>query len=271
MRAWIVAAVLMVANAATAAAQVELSNDGFDTGELATFHDGFVTGEIGASRFVAPDAGRQLLAVRFLFGPDTTRTITLRVWDDTAGGDSPGAELFSGDYEIAAATDVMFEIDLTADDVVVTEQFRVGIEVQHDGAPSIANDTDGLDAPARNFLLADGIGWGPSSDFLIAGDWIIRAVVSGDAAGGPDGGIPGGGDCAGNGDCDVGSYCDLANGVCTFDCREDSDCGADACNSLGQCVEGDGGGCCDAGGDPAPVALAALLLPVLFRRRRRAS
>ena len=58
------------------------------------FQGGFVAGEIGASRFVAPEAGRTLLKVQLLYGGATAqRTVTLRVFDDSAGTDAPGAEL----------------------------------------------------------------------------------------------------------------------------------------------------------------------------------
>ena len=53
--------------AGTAAADVELKNDSFTEGAQVAFQGGFVSGEIGASRFTAPEAGRQLLKVQLLF------------------------------------------------------------------------------------------------------------------------------------------------------------------------------------------------------------
>lgn len=58
--------------------------------------------------------------------------------------------------------------------------FRVGIELQHAGLPSVARDADGTIAPSRNFALLDGLGWVESSTLAIAGDWLLRAVVGPD-------------------------------------------------------------------------------------------
>jgi hypothetical protein len=275
--------------AGVAAAQTELKNDGFMDGANVGFQGGFVTGEIGAVRLSPGAAGTQVQFVHFLFGGEVgTRTITLRIWDDQGGGTSPGTEIFNGDYDVTASDTAMQEIDLRADDVFVLGDFRVGIEFQHSGPPSIARDDDGNIQPNRNFILADGLGWIGSADVGLTGDWIIRAVVEGgtppqpDAGPGPgepDAGGGGGGECQGNGDCQAGEYCDTAAGVCTFDCREDGDCGAgNRCNSLGMCVaaEGDGGGCgCRAGaagvGGGGAATLLALGALLISRRRRGGS
>src|SRR5262245_4873607 len=65
--AWAIVAVLGSAQLAHAG-ELELKNDGFIDNTAAGFQAGFVAGEMGASRFVAPDAGRQLLKVHFIFG-----------------------------------------------------------------------------------------------------------------------------------------------------------------------------------------------------------
>jgi len=277
-----------------AAAAVELKNDGFVDGEAVNFQGGFAMGEIGASRFT-PAPGAQLLGVQFLFGGvPGTRTITLRVWDDSGMQDNPGTELFSRDYTVNAADDQLQFIELSADNVVVPGTFRVGIEFQHSGLPSIARDDDGTIDGTKNFIRSNSVGWVSSTFYDLAGDWIIRAEVSGgggsgsttsssssSGAGGDGSGAGGpGGECQGNQDCPVGQYCSDA-GACTLDCRVHSDCPAgNQCNTLGQCVagapaddsSGDDGGCntAPAAGSAGVVGLLGGLaaLAAAFRRRR---
>lgn len=250
----------------------ELKNDGFNSGDTGGFQAGFVSGEIGASRFVAPEAGDQLLKVRLLYGPDATGqfTVTLHVWDDTGGSVTPGAELGSADFSLVGSSSAIQELDVTAMNITLPQQFRVGLEFHHDGAPSIARDVDGNIAQDKNYMMAQGLGWIMSSTAGLQGDWIIRAEVSGAAT--PDGGGSTGGSCAGNADCPVGNFCDLGAHTCTFDCRTDDDCGGGTCNSLGQCVGGDSGGCCQSSGGGAArggiVLLGLAVLGVLVRRRR---
>jgi hypothetical protein len=268
--------------ASVANAQVELKNDGFETGDQAGFQAGFVTGEIGASRFVAPAAGTTLLKVLFLFGGSIeTKNVIVRVWDDSAGTDAPGAELFNGEFQLTGA-DAAFQVsDVSAQNIVLPAQFRVGVEFQHSGLPSIARDDDGTIAATRNFIYADLGGgnrvWFQSMTLGVTGDWIIRAEVGTGTGPGPmvDAGVTvdaavTGGACSGNAQCAVGEYCDLAVMTCTFDCRTNADCGGNTCNSLGQCVGLDGGGGCGCRaprGNAASLVLAALVLLVLVRRR----
>jgi len=288
------ASLLICAAAAGARADVELKNDGFTGNGQVSAQGGFAPGEMAASRFTAPSAGRTLKSVTFFFGGGAgTRAITLHVYDDTAQTVAAGAELYVGEYDATGSDSALSSIDLTALNLTVPANFRVAIEASTVGAPSIARDLDGIMAN-RNFLFGDLSGgsnfvWNHSEP-LIAGDWIIRATVSDDgnppvdagvdapgggpdAAGiGPDAG--GGGTCAGNGDCAVGNYCDPAVHACTFDCRNDSDCGSDdACNSLGQCVAsgGSAGGCCSTGaggGLAGALGLGAAVALLLARRRR---
>jgi hypothetical protein len=288
-----------------AASALELKNDGFVDGANVGFQDGFVAGEIGASRFTAPSAGVQLLGVQFLFGgAQGTRTVTLRVYDDSALQDDPGPEIFSGDYQLEASDEAMQEIDLSADNVILPGTFRVGIEFQNSGVPSIARDADGTIAGDKNFILAcsqappDPCGsqfWIRSTSVpMLNGDWIIRAEVSGAGSGGGSStssssstttgaggsGAGGPGECQGNDDCPIGQYCS-DTGSCTLDCRVNSDCPAgNVCNSLGQCVagapadgsSGDEGGCSTAPGGAAGVAglLGGFAVLAAALRRRRA-
>src|SRR5688572_19534555 len=158
-----------------AVAETELKNDGFVSNGTAGFQGGFTDGEIGASRFIAPAAGRQLLKVQLLFGGATTqRTITLKVYDDSAGTLAPGGELFTGDFQLTGSDSAIQEISLVANNITVPAQFRVGVEFQCTGMcgyPSIARDADGTIDAAKNYLRADGIGWQQSQTFGLTGDW----------------------------------------------------------------------------------------------------
>jgi hypothetical protein len=271
--------------ASLANADTELKNDGFTSGGTAGFQGGFVTGEAGASRFFAPAAGRQLVKVQLLFGGGSTavKTVTFKVWDDTAGTDAPGAELFSADYDLTGSDTALSEI-VVGTNVVLPQQFRVGIFFQHNGAPSIARDADNTIAADKNYIFASGgLGWQKSSVLGLTGDWVIRAFIT-DGAGSPDAGPGGGGSgtpdagvgaaCQGNTDCPVMQFCDLTNHHCTFECRTAADCGTGTCNSLGMCVgtgnNGKGAGCCqtDRGGQAGGVLLGIGVLFFLRRRRR---
>jgi MYXO-CTERM domain-containing protein len=293
MRTALACVAVLVLTVASAAAQVTLQNDGFAGSGQAGVQAGFTAGEIAASRFVPPTPGVKLLRVILFFGGATSQqTVTLHVWDDATGANTPGTELHTADYQVTGSDTALQQIDLTADNITVVNGFRVGIEFQHAGVPSVARDNDGTIAADRNFIMASGLGWQRSQTLGLTGDWIVRAVVAGagptpdagvtpDAApGGPDAGAGGpdagtGGACNGNGECAVGTYCDTAVHACTFDCRNADDCGGADCNSLGQCLTGgSGGGCCSTGvsstgGIVGALGLAAAVALFTTRRRRR--
>jgi len=176
-----VAASLAIAATTPALAQETiLKNDGFVDGQAVGFQGGFITGEIGASRLVPTGTGPWTVnRVQLLFGGAIgIQTITLHIWADGAGTTNPGTELFLGDYQLVASNEALQEIDLILEEIQVTGPFRVGIEFQHDGLPSIARDGDGTINASRNFILASGFGWVQSSLFGLTGDWIIRAGVT---------------------------------------------------------------------------------------------
>ncbi|MCE9573207.1 MAG: hypothetical protein K8W52_08625 [Deltaproteobacteria bacterium] len=273
---------LVLAAPRVAHAQLVLRNDGFDNGGQVGVEAGFAAGEEAAARLVAPSAGRTLQKVTLLFGGSAAQQdVTLHVYDDTAGTDTPGSELFTGDFTLTGSDTALNEIDLTGMNVTVPAQFRISIGFQHAGVPSIARDDDGSIDATKNFIKANGIGWVKSSTLGLTGDWILRATVS-DAGGTPDAGVGGfdgappdggvGGTCTGNGDCAVGSYCDPATHACTFDCRTAADCGGATCTSLGQCLAGDGGGCCQTSSSSGALGFIGLgaLVGLLMLRRRRA-
>lgn len=264
-----------------ARADITLQNDGFASGDAADFMGGFVANEAAASRFLAPDAGRQLLKIQLLYGPATTqRTETFKVWDDTSGTNAPGAELLSADFMVTGSSSAILEVDLTSMNVIVPQQFRVGIVFSAGGNPSVAADTDGNIMPGKNFILNNGVTWVQAQTLGVPGDWIIRAVISGTSTGADAGVNPTpdastvGATCTSNAQCSVGEFCDTTNHTCTFECRTNADCGnGGTCNSLGMCIGGGSksGGCCSAGrGAQGSIALGLFTLGLLFRRRRRA-
>lgn len=272
----------IVSLASIVQAQTQLQNDGFKDNQAVGFQAGFVAGEQGASRFVPLTAGpHRVEKISLLFGGNTaTQTVTLNVYDDSGLAIVPGALLYSGQFMLQGANDILNEIELTQFAITVPGPFRVGIEFHHAGAPSIARDGDGNIMTDRNWIQFADDTWHESSTLGLAGDWIIRATVmateSGGDAGpgpGPDAGTE---TCALNSDCPNGQYCGSEE-ECTFDCRIASDCASDQeCDSTGQCITGDGevagngdSGCgCRSAGTGAPLA-AVLIFLIAFAARHR--
>jgi hypothetical protein len=175
-----------------------LQNDGFASTDLAAFSTGFVATEIAAARLVPSSGTYRLLNVTCLFGgATTTHTVTLRVWDDV-GTAAPGGPLYTGDFEITGSDAGMSEFDLSFEDILVSGPFRVGLEFQHAGLPSIAADSDGTIVEANNFIMA-GTAWSRSSALGLSGDWILRATVEREAGSGGEGGAGGAPMSAGQG------------------------------------------------------------------------
>jgi hypothetical protein len=172
---------MLVLPAVTAAAQETLlQNDGYVDGQAVAFQAGFVAAEMAGSRFVPAGAGPwRVNRVRFLLGGATsTQTITLHVYDDAAGTAAPGAELFEGDFAVTGSNNAMQEINLISNNIQVTGPFRVAIDFQHTGLPSVASDLDGTIDATRNFIFSPSFpGWLPSNLLGLTGDWIIRAGV----------------------------------------------------------------------------------------------
>ncbi len=78
------------------------------------------------------------------------------------------------------SNNVLQEIDLTLTPIIVSGPFRVGLEFNHDGTPSVATDLDGSIDAAANFILADlgGVSfWFRSSNLGVSGDFIIRSTI----------------------------------------------------------------------------------------------
>jgi hypothetical protein len=171
--------ILMTAALPSAAVDVTLQNDGFLPGGSAAFQGGFVAGEIAASRF-SPSGPFpvQVKEVQFLWGgAPGISTITLRIWDDSAGSTGPGTQFYTGDFQVTAADDALQSIDLSSINLFVSGDFRVGIVMPASGLPSVARDNDGINA-SLNFINASGFGWVQSSLLGVTGDWILRSIVS---------------------------------------------------------------------------------------------
>lgn len=279
---WIVSAAWTWLAISSAHAQVELRNDGFQAGGQVGFQSGFCEGEIGAARFLAPAAGRQLLKVRFLFGATVaTRMIGLTVWDDSAGTDVPGQVLFTSEYQVMGSPNGMVETDLSAQGIILPQQFRIGVGLRAMGQPSIARDSDGTIAADRNFVQADSacaaggpFTWYRAQAIGVTGDWVIRAEISATGPGGGDAGPEGpdggtGQACGAGVQCPLGQYCDLDLQVCRSDCTSDAQCGTGTCSSTGECrpATGDGGGCQVNGSGALAGGLVLLGLLGLARRR----
>jgi hypothetical protein len=156
-----------------------LANDSWVNGQVAGSQAGFVSGETAGVRFVPSDpCPCQLDKIRLLFGGSTgTESVILHVWDDTALTDAPGPELYTDTIQLTGSDSFMQELDLTVAGITVSGAFRVGLEFQHTGLPSVARDNDGI-TTGRNFIDAVGFGWVESSTLGISGDWIVRAVVN---------------------------------------------------------------------------------------------
>lgn len=177
---------------AALAQEIILRNDGFESGGNAVFQGGFAAGEVGASRFTPPVSSLwRINRVQLLFGGSTaSRNITLHIWEDADGTNDPGDEIYSADFTLTGSNQFLQEIVVISDNLQVTGAFRVGIEFQVAGLPSIARDDDGTIHDSQNFILAEGFGWQRSSLFGVSGDWIIRAGVENLLAGVGDPGAP---------------------------------------------------------------------------------
>jgi hypothetical protein len=281
-------------SAPVAVAQTELKNDSFIDGNQAAFQGGFVVGEMGAARFV-PAGACTITKIQLLFGgAATTQSVKLHLYDDSGLTNTPGSELMGAlDVSLQGSNSALSEVDLTTlGQITASGPFRVALEWQHVGLPSIARDTDGNTYPDRNYIYAVPGGWMRSQTAGVTGDWVIRAfvvyngqqydagvqedaAVQLDAATQSDAAQQDGGgqSCVGNNDCTGGQYCGPQH-TCTHDCVIDDDCGGNgSCNSLGKCVS-KGGGCAFAapGARPAGLVLALVLGGVAagaLRRRRR--
>ena len=294
------ACALALGTSSVASAAETLQNDGFAAGMAVGYQGGFIAGEAAAVE-LTPSAGNwRLDSVRFLYGTNaTTRTVRVTIYQGSASP-TPGAEIYADDYSVTGSADALIEIDLIAQGIIVNSAFRVGIAFNDAGNPSIARDDDGSNTAGKNFFFVDLLGSGSNSwqstNILLAGDWVIRAVVTEQGGGGtPDAG-PGDPDaspsnapdaapsadnpdagasvsCTLNSDCALGSYCG-DDSICAIDCRNDIDCSNDmSCEpALGRCEASasDEGGCgCSSSSPLGGLSSGLFLLALIALRRRR--
>jgi MYXO-CTERM domain-containing protein len=247
------------------AVELDLVNDAFGDRGTAAFQQGFVTNEAAEVTLGPLSDTFTLLAIEFLYGPEDADTpVRVEIYRDE-GVAEPGTLLYSADYSVQPAENVLHQIDLSGEDIVHdgAGSLRVALVALHDGAPSVARDDDGCQ-PGRNWIRTTApTAWTDACDLGVPGDWIIRAKVDGPppneggggagGAGGEAGASPGGGPSEGGSGAQGGGSVGGGGGV-----------GGDGV---------DGGGCDCRSGVAAPsggfsslLGLAALL--GLARRRR---
>ena len=279
---------------------IELRNDELDQQGNAAFQSGFVSGEMGAVTLGPVADAFEVRKVRFLYGPDQgvgggggsgggpgDYEVTLRIYQDD-GNTDPGSLLHENTYVVVPASDSIQEIDLTASAIGLPSgsSFRVAIEMDHDGPPSIARDDDGCDG-ARNWIYGaispDPAAWHDYCALGGLGDFVIRAEVetgassSGTGGGGTGGGGVGGGGVGGAASCAPGESlsCVGSDGcsgtqVCADDGSGFGDCSCGSAPAAG--ASDDGCGCAlPGGGGSGKVALlvGSLILLLAASRRRR--
>lgn len=157
----------------------ELKNDSWPASLVAHFQGGFAAGERAAVRLIPPGpCPCPISGVSVLIGGAAGfADVGLRIWDDVALTDEPGALLYSDDLQLAAGGAAINFIPLTFEDITVDGPFRLGFEMLTGGFPSVARDDDGIH-PGVNFIDETIAGWVESSTLGLLGDWIMRAVVS---------------------------------------------------------------------------------------------
>lgn len=141
--------------------------------------ESLVTGETAAVRLTpSGPCPCPVEDVRFLLGGTTSsEVVTVRIWDDSALTDDPGAEIYSGDVAVSGNDQVLQVVDLNAEGVIVSGPFRVGVELRHDAPPSVAVDDDGI-TPGRSFFATTSLVWNDASTLGVSGDYVIRATIA---------------------------------------------------------------------------------------------
>ncbi|MBU1241125.1 LDL receptor domain-containing protein [Myxococcota bacterium] len=243
--------VIMIITLQSARAEIlTLQNDGWNSGDTAYVIPGFAPGDAAAVTLGPVDQISHLTKIHFIFGGSTTTQIlTVVVYGDT-GDATPGAQLYSADYELTGADNAIQEIDLVSENISIPAgtSIRVSLVFQHTGAPSVAGDDDGDHKGDRNWIFSYDTGtWAQADSLGVTRDWIIRAMVDTycepavEFTCGDDSCILSTQVCDGTGDCPGGDdetdcSCD---GATEFTCGDDS-CISRAllCDGTSDCTDG---------------------------------
>lgn len=186
--------VLSIALATTAsAAEVTLQNDSLVGNTSGIIQSGFVAGEMAASWLTSPCDG-SLVAVQIFWrsGSGGAADSIQRAIHIYRSGTFPAPGAVALDVVGPVLTDGVINEYRYLDEnstipiaVPVTANETVVVALEFETAPpqtvgpSVVNDTDGI-VLGRNAIYGDiGLGdqWYGSSEVLISGDWVIRAVV----------------------------------------------------------------------------------------------
>lgn len=160
------------------AAAIEVKNDGYTPGQAANFQGGFAAGEAAGASLSSGCGPTRLEFARFMFGGASgQQTVTLQVFDDSAGTATPGTSLHNADYQITANDTNLAQVDLRAFSINVPARFRIALQFQHGELPSIASDSDGNQVSSANWIRIDS-GWLAASTLGVSSDWIIRGEVT---------------------------------------------------------------------------------------------
>jgi hypothetical protein len=159
----------------------ELANDSFSGFGSVTCQIGFVEGESAAAKLTADpeDYPYRVLKVRMHICPaSTSGFIILRLYEDNSGTVLPGPVLYEEIVQISGSDDALNEIDLSANNIVVSSgSVRVELEWFQNAPPGVSNDLDGY-LPNANYIYAIPPGaWFYADQFGVPGDWIIRMEI----------------------------------------------------------------------------------------------
>lgn len=159
----------------------ELSNDSFSGIGSVTCQIGFAEGESAAAKLTADpgDYPYRVLKVRMHICPaSTSGFVILRLYEDNSGTVLPGAILYQEIVQIAGSDDALNEIDLSANNIIVSSgSVRVELEWFQNAPPGVSNDLDGY-LPNANYIYAIPPGsWFYADQLGVPGDWIIRMEI----------------------------------------------------------------------------------------------
>ncbi len=164
---------------------IVLQNDVWKDNTPTSVQGGFVAGECWGSTYVPePDhypfrlEGFQVV----ISGDeeDITEPFEVGVW--TVDVDNrPETQIATAMAEFTSTNSAFNGADfavLEVDEIIIDEgNFAISMcLVEHDGFPAIATDTGNNIIDDRNWLFTGGE-WSQSADFLLTGNWIMRAII----------------------------------------------------------------------------------------------